>query len=112
MRKPSESRWALVLDVVSAQALAWIATRRPDTELTPEAHLFFYDRYSRLGAWYRHRGHLARATRLQARAERHWEASGGDGPPYAAAMALPRPRGWVRTNAVSHTHPGGPDEAA
>jgi hypothetical protein len=112
MRKPSESRWALVLDLVSARALAWIATRGPDTELTPEAHRFFYDRYRRLGAWHRRRGHVSRARQLLAKAELHWEASGGDGPPYAAAMALPRPRCWVRTDAVSRTHLGGPDEAA
>lgn len=106
------SRWPLVLDLTCTQALAWLATRRPGSELTPEVHLFFYDRYARLGAWHRQHGHLARARHLMAKAEAHWDEAGGDGPPYAVAKALPRPKPWVRTDAVSRKHLSGSDDAA
>jgi hypothetical protein len=112
MGERRESHLALVLDLTSARALAWIATRSPGAELTPEAHLFFYDRYTRLAAWHRKHGHSARAVRISAKAEEHWEASGGSGPPYAAAMALPRPRAWVGTDAVSRRRLCGPDDEA
>jgi hypothetical protein len=36
---------------------------------------------------------------------------GDDGPPYAAAMAMPRPRGPVVVDAVGR-HVTGPDDAA
>lgn len=111
MGTPHESRWSLVLDVMSAEALAWVATRRPGAELTPEAHQYFYDRYSRLAAWHRDHGHLWKAERLLEKARSHG-GSPWDGPPYAAAMALPRPRRWVFTDAVSRENLGGPDEAA
>jgi hypothetical protein len=49
--------------------------------------------------------------RLQAIANEHCELGGGDGPPYAAAMSMPRPRRWFATNAVS-THRHDPNDAA
>jgi hypothetical protein len=44
--------------------------------------------------------------------EAHYHAGGGDGPPYAAAMAMPRPTRFVRTEAVSRSRFSGPDDAA
>ena len=37
---------------------------------------------------------------------------GVDGPPYAAAMAMPRPSRFIRTHAVSRNRFPGPDDAA
>ncbi|MCC7124448.1 MAG: hypothetical protein IT178_06345 [Acidobacteria bacterium] len=107
-----DSHWALVADVVSARVLAWMATRQPGAELTPDVHLYFYDRYQRLAQWHQQHGHAARARQLLAKAEAHWPSGGGDGPPYAAAMAMPRPTRWTCTDAVSRQSLDGPDEAA
>ncbi len=49
---------------------------------------------------------------MELRAFEHAQHGGWDGPPYAAAMALPRPRQWLKTNAVSRDGAGGPDDAA
>jgi hypothetical protein len=69
-------------------------------ELTPEAHAYFADRYQRLAESHRSRGRLAKAARLQSKAEEHQHAAGGaDGPPYAAAMAMPVPRPKIFTDA-------------
>jgi hypothetical protein len=93
---------ALTLDLWSARALVWLAGVGREAELTQSAHLYFFDRYRRLAKWHRRRGRLDKAARLHAKAEQHFNASGGeDGPPYAAAMAMPRPRRFVETSAVS-----------
>ena len=103
---------ALRLDLISAKALVWIVSIGRDAELTIEAHLYFFDRYQRLADYHRRRGHNARARRLQAKADEHYYLGGGDGPPYAAAMGLPRPRHWLATEAVGRQHLNGPDDAA
>jgi hypothetical protein len=104
--------FSLTLDVLSARALVWIASAGRDAELTPEAHSYFFDRYTRLADYHRLRGHDGRAKRFQAKANEHYRAGGGDGPPYAAAMAMPRPRRFVRTDAVSRHRVDDPDDAA
>lgn len=109
---PAESRWALALDLLSARLLVWIARRGRHCELTPEAHQYFFDRYQRLAALYRARGRMARAKAFQARADEHYRPGQDGGPPFAAAMAMPRPRRMIRTDAVSRTHVHGPDDAA
>jgi hypothetical protein len=111
--KSHDSWWSLSADVLSARALVWAASWGRDGELTPEAHIYFFDRYHRLAEWHRARGRFAKARRLQAKADEHYRAGGGvDGPPYAAAMAMPRPRRFLRTEAVSHHRVDGPDDAA
>jgi hypothetical protein len=107
-----DSRWRLAADLVSARVLVWIARFGRETDLTRDAHLFFADRYRRLSEIHRGRNHLVRAARLEHKAQEHHYAAGGDGPPYAAAMALPRPRRFVTTNAVSSRRLDGPDDAA
>ena len=42
--------WRLTLDVLSARLLVWLVSLGRDVELTPEAHAYFYDRYTRLAA--------------------------------------------------------------
>jgi hypothetical protein len=74
--------------------------------------MYFFDRYQRLAAYHRRRGHDAQARRLQAKADEHHAPGGGDGPPYAAAMGMPRPRYWLSTDAVGRSHFRGPDDAA
>jgi hypothetical protein len=106
-----EDIWRLSLDLWSAKVIVWLASVGRDATLTREAHLFFFDRYRRLAEQQRMRGRVAKAARLQTRAEEHWSESGGDGPPYAAAMALPRPRAFVVVNAVSRNR-GSTDDAA
>ena len=104
---------ALLVDLFSARALVWIASVGRDGELTPEAHIYFFDRYQRLADYHRARGRSARAKRLQAKADEHYRAGGGgEGPPYAAAMAMPRPGRFIQTDAVSRKRLPGPKDAA
>jgi len=103
---------ALRFDVVTANVLVWVASVGRDADLTDEAHLYFFDRYQRLADYHRLRGHDARARRLQEKADAHLALAGGDGPPHAAAMGMPRPRQWVSTDAVSRSHVRPPDDAA
>ena len=108
------SPWlSLASDIVTARVLAWAATWGRDAELSDEAHVYFFDRYRRLAEYHRARGHAARAARLESKAEAHWRPGAGPaGPPYAAAMAMPRPVRWLRTDAVSRREINGPDDAA
>jgi hypothetical protein len=108
----NESISAVRLDLVSAKILVWIARAGRDAELTADAHIYFFDRYQKLADYHRRRGHVARARTLQENADEHYRLGGGDGPPYAAAMGMPRPRHWFATDAVSVHRLGGPDDAA
>jgi hypothetical protein len=91
----------LLLDVVSMKIFVWMLGH--DGELL-DSHLFFFDRYSDLADYHRQRGGIAKADRLAAIAEAYFQAAPGDDePPKAAAMAMPAPRPWTRTNAVSAT---------
>jgi hypothetical protein len=108
----AESSLLLAADLVSAKVLVWFARVGRDSELTPEAHSFFADRYQRLAESHRRRGHFEKAERLRAKADHHLEAAGGnDGPPYAAAMAMPRPARFIRTSAIGRRHEDPPDAA-
>jgi hypothetical protein len=110
--KTRDSVTGLHLDLMTAKVLVWVASVGRDADLTSEAHIYFFDRYQRLAEQHRRRGHHARARRLQAKADEHYELGGGDGPPYAAAMGMLRPRHWVATDAVSRPRSRGPDDAA
>ena len=107
-----DSAWRLRADLASARLLIWIATLGRDADLTSDTHLYFFDRYQRLANYHRKHGNQNTAARLQAKAEEHYRAGGGDGPPYAAAMGMPRPRTWVITNAVSRGSFRDPDDVA
>jgi len=112
LKPGSAALCSLQIDLFSARALVWIASVGRDAELTPQAHIYFFDRYRRLAEYYRAHGRLVRAKRLQAKANEHYEASGSDGPPYAAAMAMPRPRRFVRVSAMGTRRMDEPDDAA
>jgi len=106
----ADLRWSLSLDLLSAKVLVWVAKAGRDAELTADAHLYFFDRYTRLAELHRARGGFSKASRLQAKAREHY--SGNDGPPYAAAMATSRPTRLIKTNAVSKSRLDGPPDAA
>ena len=109
----ADSWWALVADLSSAKVLVWVASVGRDAELTPGAHLYFFDRYRRLAQYHRTHGRQAKGRRLQAKADEHYRAGGGiGGPPYAAAMAMSRPRRFTRTEVFSRNRFNGPDDAA
>src|SRR5712671_6766278 len=107
--KKNDSNVGLQLDLMTAKMLVWVVSLGRDADLTPEAHIYFFDRYQRLARYHRARGHNPRARRLQAKADEHYRLGGGDGPPYAAAMGMPRPRHWIETDAVGRHRLRGPD---
>ena len=107
-----EAHWRVALDVISARALVWVARFRRDADLTPEAHLFFGDRYHRLAEHHRRSGRPPRACRFEVLAQHHLNQGGFDDSPLAAAMAIPRPVNFVRTDAVSRIRLDPPDDAA
>jgi hypothetical protein len=107
-KSASPSPWSLRADLLSAKVLVWIAGVGRQVELTPEAELYFCDRYRRLAECYRARGRFRAAQRALAKAA---DYCGNDEPPFAAAMAMPRPRRFIVTDAVSRPHDG-PDDAA
>jgi hypothetical protein len=91
----------LVIDLWSMRLLVWALGR--NGELL-DSHLFFFDRYSDLADYHRLRGRTAKADRLAAIAEIHYQAAPGDDePPEAAAISMPVPRPPVNTNAVGTT---------
>ena len=111
--RSTESWWSLTVDLLSARVLVWSASVGRDADLTPEGHLYFFDRYHRLAEYHRARGRLTRAVHYDRKADDHYDASGADdGPPYAAAMAMPRPRHFVRVNALADRQRRGYDDAA
>jgi hypothetical protein len=111
-RQTDQSIVAVWLDLVSVRLFVSLLSLDKDPELTPEAHLYFFDRYQRLADFYSKRGNDSRARRLQRKADEHYELGDGDGPPYAAAMGMPRPRQWISTDAVGKRHTKGPRDAA
>jgi hypothetical protein len=93
----------LIVDVLSMKLFLRLIGR--DAEFL-DAHLFFYGRYSELADHHRQRGRTAKALRLAAIAEEHYQAAPGDDDddptdPAAAAMAMPAPSALIVTNAVS-----------
>ena len=106
-----EGPWQLRGDLIVTNAILWVVSARRVGEPKPEVHLYLYDRYSRLAEHYQRRGKRKKASRLRAKAEEHYKRSGRTGPPYAAAMAMPRPRSPFFTRAASGRHRD-PDDAA
>ena len=96
--------WAharLLLDIFSVKVFVALLGR--NGELL-DSHLFFYVRYTELADFHRASGRTAKADRLEAIAEAHYQAAPDDDPsPKAAAMAMPVPRPPLNTNAVSTT---------
>jgi hypothetical protein len=100
MTASSDSIWKLRADVVSTRALLWIAGAGRNGDPIPDVHLYLYDRYWRLAKHHEAAGHGRRAAQLRSRAVWHWRQAGNDGPPFAAAMAMPRPESSSFTRAL------------
>jgi hypothetical protein len=102
----------LLLDIWSMKLFVWLLGRRGELL---DSHLFFYVRYCQLAAFHERHGRLARAARLDAIAEHYFQLApdgDDDDPRKTAAMALPKPRPWIFTDAVSKTRlpkPPSPD---
>ena len=91
----------LLIDIWSIKLFVWMFGR--NGELL-DSHLFFFVRYSDLSDYHRLRGRTAKAERLAAIAEAHYQAAPDDDDPLkTAAMAMPVPLPPVNTNAVSTT---------
>jgi hypothetical protein len=97
----------VVLDIASMKVFVWVLGHLFTWPVDPnggilDSHLFFYDRYSDLAEYHRSKGRTAKADRLVANAEAHYQAApDDDDEPEAAAMAMPVPRRRINTNAVS-----------
>jgi hypothetical protein len=93
--------WAhahLLVDIWSMKLFVWMLGQ--NGELL-DSHMFFFDRYADLADYHRLKGRTAKADRLAAIAEAHYQAAPDDDEPEAAAMAMPVPRPPLNTNAVS-----------
>lgn len=98
----------IALDIVSMKVFLWVLRHVVTEAADPDggildSHLFFYDRYSELADYHRLKGRTAKADRLAAIAEAHYQAAPDDDGPEAAAVAMPVPRPRMNTNAVSTT---------
>jgi hypothetical protein len=101
--KTKAAMWAharLSVDIWSMKLFVWMLGQ--NGELL-DSHLFFFDRYSDLADYHRLKGRTAKAERLAAIAEAHYQAAPDDDEPEAAAMAMPVPRPPLNTNVVSTT---------
>jgi hypothetical protein len=101
----------LVIDIWSMKLFVRLLGRHGELL---DSHLFFYIRYCQLAELHERHGRLARAARLDAIAEHYFQLApdGNHDPRKAAAMAMPVPRPWIFTNAVSRTRlakPPSPD---
>jgi hypothetical protein len=97
---PTWAHARLLVDIWSMKLFVWMLGQNGEPL---DSHLFFFDRYSDLADYHRLKGRAAKAQRLAAIAEAHYQAAPDDEPPEAAAMAMPVPRPPVNTNAVSTT---------
>lgn len=108
-----ESAFRLRYDVASAQVLIWLARRvNQRGDLTAGARVYLFDRYYRLAQHHRRHGRVSRADRLEDKANRYAPDGGQNGPPFAAAMGMPRPHQWVLTDARGQDANGRGDDAA
>src|SRR5687768_4404755 len=100
--------WGLRSDLVVTNALLWVVSVRSAGQPKPEVHLYLYDRCWRLAEYYRGRGKRKKAAKLYEKTEAHYRRSGRPGPPFAAAMAMPRPRSPFFTWAIGNRSRTGP----
>ncbi len=95
------SPWRLRYDIGLVTGLARVVFLGREVQLSPEFHMFLYDRYWRLAKWHEAKGHAKRSRVLKSRALRHWEETGYDRPPPAVALAMPIPMPPIFTWAVA-----------
>jgi hypothetical protein len=112
MTRSKDSVASLRIDLATAKMLVWFASVGRDADLTTESHLYFFNRYRRLADCHRQLGHAERARRFERKADEHYRLAGGDGPPFAAAMAMARPARWIVVDVQSRQGLDGPGDAA
>jgi hypothetical protein len=95
------SPWRLRCEIVFVTGLARLVFAGQSVQLSPEFHVFLYDRYWRLAKWHEARGRTRRSHVLKTRALSHWEQTDYDGPPFAGALAMPIPMPPIFTWAVA-----------
>lgn len=110
--RENDSAWRLRADLLSAKGLLWIAGAGRSGDPSPQVHLYLYDRYWRLAVVMERKGRASRAAAYRARAVEHYRLSGHDGPPFAAALALPRPGVFAFTRAIGAQRPGADEDDA
>ena len=93
--------WKLQAEILTARLLIWIGRVGRAADASREAHLYLAVHYDLLAHHYVRRCRYVKARRFACLAAEHYRAGGWDGPPYAAAMAMPVPERWVVVNAVS-----------
>jgi hypothetical protein len=91
----------LLADIWTMKLFVWMLGRKGELL---DSHLFFFDKYSELADYHRLKNQTAKADRLAAIAEAHYQAAPDDEPPDAAAMAMPVPQPPVKTNAIGTRH--------
>jgi hypothetical protein len=96
-----EPVWRLRTDLASAKLRIWVSSLGRDAHLSPETHLYLATRYDQLSHHYIAKRRYPKARQFARLAREHYLAGGWDGPPYAAALALPVPERWVIVEAVS-----------
>lgn len=102
MAEPEKANvWRLRGDLAWAHSLLRLVSIPGTTTPRPEVHYFLFDRYFRLSEIHRQRGSRWRADRLRRLADWHYQRSGSDTPPPAAAVALPIPKRPIFTWAVA-----------
>ncbi len=94
--------WA---DVAWTQGLLKVSGLFRSGEPLPEVYLYLADRYGRLARCYGRKGRKEREKVMDAKAAHYFRLGGGE-PPSTAAVAMPRPRPPIFTNAIG-TKPRG-----
>ena len=108
------SAFQLRLDISVALLLVVVAKAGKSGGPNPDVCFYLGDRYLRLAETCKRRGADTKARRLQQKAEKYLRHSGPwQGPPFAAAMAMPIPKRPRFTAAIGwRTRRIPPDDAA
>jgi hypothetical protein len=106
-----ESISKLRIDICVAQLLLVVAKAGKPGEPNSDVCFYLGDRYLRLAEKHQQRGASRKSRRLRAKAEKYLGPL--QGPPYAAAMAMPVPKRPTFTAAIGwRPRKGPPDDAA
>jgi hypothetical protein len=100
-----ESIVSLWADVALTQGLLKVSGLFRSGEPLPEVYLYLADRYGRLARCYGRKGRKEREKIMDGKAANYFRLGGGE-PPKSVAMAMPRPRPPIFTNAFG-TKPNG-----
>jgi hypothetical protein len=106
-----ESISQLRIDILVAHLLLFVAKAGKPGEPNSDVCFYLGNRYLRLAEKYQRSGASSKSLRLRGKAEKYLGPL--QGPPYAAAMAMPIPRRPTFTAAIGwRTRKGPPDDAA